>query len=104
MLKFKQNAKIYIDTSGLLVVLFKRKQTACETGRSVSMKLDRVKLIAEMARNGVSCNELVKRSGLSRLTVTNVRNGKSCTKSTAIAIARAIGVDISKITEEVDSA
>ena len=67
------------------------------------MKLDRVKLITEMARNGVSCKELVERSGLSRLTVTNVRNGKSCTKSTAIAIAKAIGVEMSQIVEEVDS-
>ncbi len=64
------------------------------------LKLDRVKVISEMARNDISCKELVGKTGLSRVTVTNVRNGKSCTRSTAFAIAAAIGVDISKITTD----
>lgn len=64
------------------------------------LKLDRVKVISEMARNDISCKDLVEKTGLSRITVTNVRNGKSCTRSTAFAIAAAIGVDISEIAKD----
>ena len=63
------------------------------------MKLDRVRVITEMARNGISCKDLVEKTGLSRITVTNVRSGKNCTRSTAFAIASAIGVDVSEILE-----
>lgn len=64
------------------------------------MELDRAKVIYEMARNDVSCKELVQKTGLSRLTITNVRNGKRCAKSTATAIANAIGVEISDLAKE----
>lgn len=43
----------------------------------MSVRIDRVALIAEMARRGISCNRLVELSGVSRVTVTAVRNGKS---------------------------
>lgn len=63
------------------------------------MKLDRVKVISQMAKNNLTCKDLVKKTGLSRITVTNVRKGGSCARSTAYAIASAIGVDISEIME-----
>ena len=44
------------------------------------MRIDRVKLIAEMARRDISCNRLVELSGLSHMTITAVRSGKSCSK------------------------
>lgn len=60
------------------------------------MRIDRVKLIAEMARRDINCNRLVELSGVSRMTVTAVRSGKSCSKETAEKLAAVLGRDIIK--------
>ena len=60
------------------------------------MRIDRVKLIAEMARRDINCNRLVELSGVSRVTVTSVRSGKSCSKETAEKLAAVLGRDIIK--------
>lgn len=60
----------------------------------MSVRIDRVAMIAEMARMGISCNRLVELSGVSRVTVTAVRNGKSCSKETAEKLAAMLGRDI----------
>ena len=60
------------------------------------MRIDRVKLIAEMARRDIYCNRLVELSGVSRMTVTAVRSGKSCSKETAEKLAAVLGRDIIK--------
>ena len=65
------------------------------------MRIDRVKLIAEMARQDLTVKSLAEKSGVSRLTLTNVRGGKSCAESTGKAIARALGVPVESIIEEV---
>lgn len=64
------------------------------------MKIDRVKLIAEMARQRMTVKQLAVLSGASRPTITNVRAGKYCTDLTGKAIARALGVDVSEIVEQ----
>lgn len=58
------------------------------------MRIDRVKLIAEMARRNISCNRLVELSGVSRPTLTAVRSGKSCSMETAEKLAAVLGRDI----------
>ena len=58
------------------------------------MRIDRVKLIAEMARRDISCKRLVEMSGVSRMTVTAVRSGKSCSMETAEKLAAVLGRDI----------
>ena len=65
------------------------------------MRIDRVKLISEMARQDLKVKELAELAGLSRLTVTAVRGGKSCSQNTALSIARALGIDVTEIIEEV---
>ena len=60
------------------------------------MRIDRVKLIAEMARRDINCSRLVELSGVSRVTVTSVRSGKSCSKETAERLAAVLGRDIIK--------
>lgn len=60
----------------------------------MSVRVDRVALIAEMARRDISCNRLVELSGVSRVTVTAVRNGKSCSKETAEKLAAVLGREI----------
>lgn len=58
------------------------------------MRIDRVKLIAEMARRDISCNRLVELAGVSRPTLTAVRSGKSCSMKTAEKLASVLGRDI----------
>lgn len=60
----------------------------------MSVRIDRVAMIAEMARKNISCNRLVELSGVSRVTVTAVRNGKSCNSETAEKLAAVLGRDI----------
>lgn len=58
------------------------------------MRIDRVKLIAEMARQEIKVQELAKKAGISRMTVSAMRSGKSCTENSAKHVARALGVPI----------
>ena len=68
------------------------------------MRIDRVKLIAEMARQNVTSIRLAEKSGVSRVTVSALRCGKTCTSETASKIAGALGVDVTEIMEEVKQA
>lgn len=61
------------------------------------MRINRVKLIAEMARQDMKVGELAELAGTSRATISSARGGKSCTTSTALKIAQALGIDIAKI-------
>lgn len=54
-------------------------------------RIDRVTLIAEMARRNMTCNELVDLSGVSRVTVTAARSGKTVSEETAEKLARVMG-------------
>lgn len=64
------------------------------------MRVDRVKLIAEMARQEIKVKELVEKAGVSRSTVTAMRTGKSCNANSIAHVARALGVDVSEIIEQ----
>lgn len=61
------------------------------------MRIDRVKLIAEMARQDITSIQLAEKSGVSRVTVSAVRGGKACSTSTADKIAQALGVPVESI-------
>lgn len=61
------------------------------------MRIDRVKLIAEMARQDLTTIRLSEMSGVSRVTVSAVRCGKACTSKTAGKIAQALGVPVESI-------
>ena len=63
------------------------------------MKIDRVKLIAEMARQRMTVKQLAEMSGVSCLTVTNIRSGKSCSDLVGKSLARALNVDVAEIIE-----
>ena len=57
----------------------------------MSVPMDRVAIITEMAKRHMNCNQLVELSGVSRVTVTAVRNGKSCSRETAEKLAAVLG-------------
>ena len=64
------------------------------------MLINRVKLIAEMARQRVGVAELAEKAGISRVTLTAARGGKSCSRNTVGHIARALGVTVEYLTQE----
>lgn len=63
------------------------------------MRIDRVKLIAEMARKDVRAIDLAEKANVSRSTVTAMRSGKSCNKNSALHVAHALGVNIVDLIE-----
>lgn len=64
------------------------------------MRIDRIKLIAEMARAEMKGCELAEKAGVNRVTVSAVRRGKSCTEETAAKLAAGLGVPLDRILEE----
>ena len=64
------------------------------------IRVDRIKLIAEMARQNITGIELAEKSGVSRSSIQAMRSGKSCNRNTVIHVVRALGVPVSDIIEE----
>lgn len=64
-----------------------------------AMRIDRVKLVAEMARQDMSVKRLAELSGISRVTVSAVRKGKTCSEETAARLVKALNVETAEIEE-----
>lgn len=64
------------------------------------MRIDTIKLAVEMVKRDWSTEELSKESGLSRATVSNIKNGKSCKDTTAVKLANALGVEVTDLLED----
>lgn len=64
------------------------------------MRVDRVKFATELARADLNIKQLAARSGLSRVTITSVKSGKSCSKATAQKLAAGLGINIVDILSE----
>ena len=58
------------------------------------MRIDRVKFAAALARKDITCLKLAELSGVSRVTITAVKRGKSCSKETADKLVNILGKDI----------
>lgn len=63
------------------------------------MRINRKKLIIAMLDNDQTIIQLAKASGVSRVTISNVKCGKSCSNATAEKIAKALNVPVSDIIE-----
>ncbi len=61
------------------------------------MRIDRIKFATELARADLSVKALAERSGISRVTITSVKSGKSCSLSTAEKLAAGLGVHVKDI-------
>ena len=61
------------------------------------MRIDRVKLIAEMARQDINVNQLAEKACVSRCTVSAMRGGKSCNANSVKRIASALGVSVESL-------
>lgn len=67
------------------------------------MRIDRVKLIAEMARQDIRITELSEKSTVSRSTICAARCGHSITTPSAQRIANALNVPLKNLLEEVNT-
>lgn len=66
----------------------------------MSVPINRVALIAGMAKRNINCNQLVELSGVSRVTITAARSGKSCSRKTAEKLAAGLGVPVETLIKE----
>lgn len=64
------------------------------------MRIDRVKLVTELARRDMSQKKLAELSGVSRATINYIRHGKSCSDEIGDKIAIALGLDVTEIIED----
>lgn len=64
------------------------------------MRINRISLVAEMARKDMNIKKLTELSQVSRATITAVKSGKSCTQETAAKLARGLGVPLETILEK----
>jgi len=58
------------------------------------MRIDRVAFAAALARADINGKQLAELSGVSRVTITAVKSGKSCSKSTADRLTAVLGKEI----------
>ena len=63
------------------------------------MRIDRIKLIAEIARKDMTVKALAEKAIVSRMTVSAMRCGKSVNENTARRVAQALGVDVEDLLE-----
>ena len=64
------------------------------------MRINRVSLVAEMARKDMNIKKLTELSQVPRATITAVKSGKSCTEETAAKLAQGLGVPLESILEK----
>ena len=65
------------------------------------MRIDRVKLIAEMARRDMKVQELADKAAVSRATITALRGGKSCNENSIRRVAQVLGLPLGSLLEGV---
>lgn len=58
------------------------------------MRINRIELVAKMASKDLTAKRLAELTGLSRFTLSTIKNGKSCSKETAKKLAAVLGDDI----------
>lgn len=64
------------------------------------MRLNRIKFITELAKQDLTLNELSKKSGINRVTLSNIKCGKSCSDAVGHKIAKALNVNVEDLLED----
>lgn len=62
------------------------------------MKLDQIKTFAKLKEKGMTQEEVSRKAGISRATMSFAFNGKSCREDTVKAIAKAMECRVEEIT------
>lgn len=76
------------------VIIYGYNHLIVKAKGGVKMRIDRVKFAAALARADLTVNELANLSGISRVTVSSIKSGKSCTRNTANKLVAVLGSDI----------
>lgn len=64
------------------------------------MRIDRIKLVAELTRRDMTQSKLAELSGVSRSTINYIKGGKNCSDEVGIRIAGALGVPVETLIEK----
>ena len=64
------------------------------------MRIDKVKFATELARADVSAKELASGTGVSRVTISAIKSGKSCASDTAKKHADGLGVAVADLVHQ----
>lgn len=64
------------------------------------MKANKVKFAIQFVKTGLTLKLIAKQAGITRQTISAVKNGKNCYPSTIEKVASALGVDVKDILEE----
>lgn len=64
-----------------------------------SIIVDRVKVVAEMARQNITGAELAQKAGVGRSAVVKMRKGQPVWRTTATHVAHALGVELDDLKE-----
>ena len=67
---------------------------------SKSIIRDRVKVIAEVARQNITGEELSKKAGVGRSAIQKMRKGQAVWRTTAGHVANALGVTVEDLRED----
>lgn len=64
------------------------------------MRINRIKLVAELMRQDMTQARLAERAGISRATVNYIKSGKSCSDEVGRKIAEALKVPLETLLED----
>lgn len=63
------------------------------------MRINRIKLVTEMAHQDMTQLRLAELTGMSRATISGIQNGRSCSSRSAVKIADALKVPLETLLE-----
>lgn len=63
------------------------------------MRIDRIKIVTELARRDMTQSKLAEITGLSRATINNIKCGRSCSDELGTKIADALNLPLEQIVE-----
>lgn len=66
----------------------------------VKMRIDCVKLVTELTKKHMTQIDLASKAGVSRNTISSIKNGKSCSDVVGIKIAKALGCEVTDLLED----
>ncbi len=64
------------------------------------MILNQSKVMLQMAKQQLRCEDLAKKAGVSPTVITSMRKGRDCRLSSAAKVSEALGLDLEEIVEE----
>lgn len=60
----------------------------------VDMRINRIKFATALAKKDINILRLAEEAGVSRVTISGIKHGKSCAKTTAEKLAAVLGPEI----------